>query len=128
MMEWKTDSPPSPARLRILAVEDEFLIGAALKDTFDAAGADITVVPSVSAALRAIAEETPSAALLDVQLGRQTVDDVAAALAARGVPFLFYSGHGLPDELREKYPDKEVLLKPVTPRIIVEAVFRAAGA
>lgn len=126
-MSWRTDSRPRPARPRILAVEDEFLIGAALKDTFRAAGADITVVPSVSAALRAIAEGSLSAALLDVQLGRQTVDDVAAALAARGIPFLFYSGHCLPDELRDKYPGRETLLKPVSPQVIVDAVFRAAG-
>ena len=107
-------------------MEDEFLIGAALKDTFRSAGADVTVVPNVSSALREIADGPLSAALLDVQLGRQSVADVADALAVRGIPFLFYSGHELPDELRARYPDKQVLLKPVAPHVIVEAVFRVA--
>jgi len=118
----KTVSDLPLAGQRILIAEDEFLISVALEDTLREAGAEILKAPTVHTALQEIAGEKLSGALLDVRLGRQTTDSVADTLVALGIPFLFYSGQGLPDEMRVKHPDAEVLLKPVTPRAVVEAV------
>jgi len=121
-MEPKTERDLPLEGLRILIAEDEFLISIALEDTLREAGADCLTAGNVRLALKDIAEEKLSAALLDVRLGRQTTEEVADSLAALGIPFMFYSGHGLPDEMRERHPGAEVLLKPVTPRAMIEAV------
>jgi len=118
----KTESELPLAGQRILIAEDEFLISIALEDTLREAGAEILTASNVRVALEEIAGEKLSGALLDVRLGRQTTDSVADSLVALGIPFLFYSGHGLPDEMRDKHPDAGVLLKPVTPRAVIEAV------
>lgn len=121
-MEAKTERDRPLEGLRILIAEDEFLISVALEDTLREAGAEIVTAPNVRVALEDIAVKTLSGALLDVRLGRQTTDCVADSLEALGIPFLFYSGHGLPDEMRDKHPCATVLLKPVTPRAVIDAV------
>jgi len=118
----KTESNLPLAGQRILIAEDEFLISVALQDTLREAGAEILTASNVRVALEEIAAKKLSGALLDVRLGRQTTACVADSLMALGIPFLFYSGQGLPDEMRDKHPDAEVLLKPVTPRAVIEAV------
>jgi len=126
-MDRKTGSDLPLKGLRILVVEDEFLIASAIEDTLQEAGADTVRAASVPCALKDIDYKAPSAALLDVRLGSQTTRDVADCLAARDIPFLFYSGDGLPDEMRDRHPDAELLLKPVTPLAIIEAVRKIAA-
>ena len=121
-MKAKTEHDRPLEGLRILIAEDEFLISVALEDTLREAGAEIVTAPNVRVALEDIAGQTLSGALLDVRLGRQTTDCVADSLEALGIPFLFYSGHGLPEGMRDKHPGAEVLLKPVTPRAVIDAV------
>jgi CheY-like chemotaxis protein len=126
-MERKTKHELPLEGLRILVAEDEFLIASAIEDTLREAGAETLRAASVSSALQTLEHQTPSVALLDVRLGRQTTGDLADNLAALHVPFIFYSGHGLPDEVREKHPHAAILLKPVTGGTIIEALRKAAG-
>jgi CheY-like chemotaxis protein len=84
-----------PARLRILIVEDEWLIAsteqAMLQELgFDAAGP----VSSVAKALEMVACQAFDAVLLDVNLaGNEKSFPVARTLLERGIPFLFVTGY-----------------------------------
>jgi ActR/RegA family two-component response regulator len=56
--------------------------------------ASVRVASSVAQAMKAIADEAPDFALLDINLGRETSFAVAEHLAAVGVRFVFTSGCG----------------------------------
>ena len=80
--------------LRVLVVEDEPLIGMALADELEAAGALVLgPASSVESALTTVEQDGPLAAVLDVELCGELVTPVADALRARGVPFVFTTGY-----------------------------------
>jgi CheY-like chemotaxis protein len=108
--------------MRILVADDEFLIATAIEDTLKEAGAETLRAATIPDALKGAADEALSLALLDVRLGRQTTAEVADRLADRAVPFLFYSGQDLPEEMRCKHPDAKLLVKPVSPLAFIEAI------
>src|ERR1700710_1124273 len=92
--------PRAAARLdgvRVLVVDDEILIALDIEATFLEAGAEAVILClTLSEALSAAAAENLSVATLDVRLGRETSEAVAALLYERGIPFIFYSGQSLP--------------------------------
>ena len=98
--------------MRILVVDDEFLILVSIEDALCDAGAEIVTASTLPDALKCATDEPLSAALLDVRLGRKTTEAVADVLAARSVPFAFYTGQALPEEIRGKHPHAAVLIKP----------------
>ena len=79
----------------ILVVEDEALIALDLQRMLDQSGA-MVIGPavSVSQALEAIHENHIDFALLDIKLGDETVDPVAAVLAQRAIPTIFVTAYG----------------------------------
>ncbi|WP_261404766.1 response regulator [Chenggangzhangella methanolivorans] len=82
--------------LRILLVEDEAMIAMLVEDMLLDGGAEV-VGPAggVKAALAVIAEtDAIDGALLDVNLGGEQSFEVADALAARNIPFVFVTGYG----------------------------------
>jgi len=81
--------------MRILVVEDEYLLADDLRDTLVEAGAEVLgPVPSVNDAQALIAAEAKiDAAVLDINLRGEMVFPVADALRARGVPFAFATGY-----------------------------------
>ena len=88
---------------RILVVEDEMIIAMLLEDMLADLGCEVIGVASrVAMALAMIENGTPfDAAVLDVNLNGEKSYPVAAALAARGVPFAFstgYDGRGMDRE------------------------------
>lgn len=90
--------------LRILVVEDEFLLACALEEDLRALGA-IVVGPCCNLAQAAAASrrEKIDLAVLDINLNGVMVYPLAEDLAARGIPFLFLTGYGaldLPAEFR----------------------------
>ena len=113
--------------LRLLVADDEFLIAASIEEAFHDAGADVVVAGTLKTALKIATEEPLSAALLDVHLGRQTTETVADVLANRAVPFLFYSGQALPENIRAKHPNVLVLTKPSRQDVFVEAMLQTMG-
>jgi DNA-binding response OmpR family regulator len=110
---------------RILIVEDEFLIAAVLEETFSEAGAETVSAATLAEALKVAEDASLSAAVLDVRLGRQTTEAVADVLAARSVPFVFYSGQDLPDRTRAKYSGAHVLVKPAREDVLVQVILKA---
>jgi len=107
---------PEPAieGLRLLIVEDEAMVAMLIEDALLELGCEVVgPAGSVRAALR-LAEATDGAldgALLDINLGGEKVYPVAAALARRGVPFVFVSGYGAAG-LDEPYAGTPVVRKP----------------
>ncbi|UWQ21143.1 response regulator [Jannaschia sp. W003] len=96
---------------RILVVEDEFLIALSLRSQFESLGAHVAVAASVAEGL-AQADDAHDAAVLDVRLPDGDVFPVAEALARRGVPLVFHSGHADGNELERSFPGAMALSKP----------------
>jgi DNA-binding NarL/FixJ family response regulator len=127
-MEQRTEQPQPLSGMRVLVADDEILIALDLGDILGDAGAEI-VGPcgTLAEALRAAEEPELSAAVLDVRLGRDTTETVAARLAERGVPFVFYRGQALPDTMRAMSPHARVLIKPTRQAVLLEAVVGMIG-
>jgi len=126
-MQRQTEHKQPLRGMRILVVDDEFLIVSLIEETLHDAGAEIVTAATLRTALKTASHEPLSAALLDIRLGRQTSEAVADVLAARRVPFVFYSGQMVPDRIREKHPHAQVLNKPSRQEAFVEAMLRVMG-
>jgi DNA-binding response OmpR family regulator len=111
------------AGARVLVLEDEFLLSLHLEMTLLDAGADtVAAARSVREGLAAVEKGGLDAAILDLRLGQESATPVARALAAKGVPFMFYTGQlGDDPDLRE-WPRRRVLSKPAQAETIVAAV------
>jgi CheY-like chemotaxis protein len=91
--------------VRVLVVEDSFMIISTLELVFDSFGwTMVGPATRVPKALAMLDTESFDAVLLDVNLGGEMSWDVAAALKARGIPFVLSTGYEvgglLPDFLR----------------------------
>lgn len=78
---------------RVLVLDDEPLILLDLEFALEDAGCKPLTALDLVEALAIVNSSTISAAILDVSLGRgQTCEQVARALAARGVPYVLHTG------------------------------------
>ncbi len=111
------------AAATILVVEDEFLVAMQIEAALNAAGwSVIGPVGTLAAAVRLAREASCQCAVLDVNLRGERVDEVAAVLFERGIPFLFASGYGrenLPPLFRETI---DFLAKPFSDQTLVQTV------
>lgn len=79
----------------VLLVEDNIIIALEAEDVLLSLGADSVVVASgVTEALRLLALETPSFALLDINLGAEMSWPIASRLRELGVRYAFATGYG----------------------------------
>jgi DNA-binding response OmpR family regulator len=107
----------------IFVVEDEFLVAMQIEAVLRGAGCGVigpagTLAKAVSIAQTA----TCDGAVLDVNLRGERVDDVAAILSGRGIPFVFASGYGR-ENLPSAYRDSAAFLaKPFSDQTLVQAV------
>jgi CheY-like chemotaxis protein len=97
---------------RVLLVEDEIIVSWLLQDMLADLGYEV-VGPAarVDQALAIIEAEDIDAVLLDLNLNGQMSYPVADALVARGVPFVFATGHAK-NRLLDDYQTFPVLQKP----------------
>lgn len=106
---------------RFLVVEDEPLVAVELATLLEDAGAEVAgPVGAIEQALEMIERTVLDGALLDGNLRGKPVDEIAAALARRAIPFLFVSGYdreGLPRAFRSV----RILSKPFTDQQLLEA-------
>lgn len=114
--------------LRVLVVENDEMSAALLQMQLVQAGALVVgLAAGVAEALCLLEEASPDVALLDYRLARnETSEAVAAALAARGVPFVLATGmqvEQLPDSMRAGV----LLVKPYLSADLVRALGLAAG-
>jgi two-component SAPR family response regulator len=114
------------AGLRILIVEDEFLLAMELEMLLQRHGCLVVgPVSSVARALALLAAEPPDAAVLDVNLRGERATPIAAALQAREVPFVLITGYS-GSQLSE--PELRVaprIDKPVSCRALCRAMTEA---
>ncbi|TPM29986.1 response regulator [Mesorhizobium sp. B2-3-4] len=112
------------AALRILIVEDEWLIAADHAEHLRRAGCEVVgPVPSVEAALDSIAREQPDSALLDVQLNDETSYVLADTLREKGIPFAFVTGYG-DSSLPPRFAKVAVLQKPTNQALLAAVVLK----
>lgn len=112
--------------LRILVVEDEFLVGALLEQDLQAAGC-VVVGPfaSLASATYASRHEVFDLAVLDVNLNGQLVYPLADELAERHIQFIFVSGYGL-HSMPEEYRTAPRVAKPYNLATLMEQINRVA--
>jgi len=113
---------------RILVVEDEALVAMLLETMLEDMGfVPVGPVDDIDTALEVLRNDNRlDGALLDVNVAGREVFPVAAALKAKGVPFVFSTGYGeggLPDDWR----GHPTIQKPFTEDAVREALFKALG-
>jgi CheY-like chemotaxis protein len=90
-----------PTGLRVLVVEDEFMIAMAVEAVVTDAGGIVVDMAATLEQAVALAETAEfDAALLDINLNGQNSFPVADILGKRGIPFAFVTGYG-----RKMVPD-----------------------
>jgi DNA-binding NtrC family response regulator len=109
----------------VLILEDEPIIALDLAATIEAAeGCVVGPAGTVAAALALLNDQEVLGAILDANLPDGQLTPVAILLIERGIPVIIHSGTGVPDELRERYPDVPVCPKPATSDRVIEALFK----
>jgi DNA-binding response OmpR family regulator len=99
--------------MRILVVEDEFLIASYLESLLGELGhTDILLAQSLEAGLELLDTAQPDFAVLDVNVGKHLVFPLAARLTERSIPFLFATAMP-PEKFPEEWRDCCILAKPV---------------
>ncbi len=117
-------NPKSFDGLRILIVEDDPFIAMDLQDRLSVLGADVIgPVPAVLAAMRAIGDALPDAAVLDVNLRGEMSTPIACALSEAEVPFVLVTGYSR-GQLDPKLRGATILPKPFCPDELARALER----
>lgn len=111
----------------VLVVEDDFLLANDVEQALKAVGARVVgPFSTLRPALAALEAAAPEAAVIDINLGGDTTLELARALQARGVPFVFVTGYddaAIPAE----FGAIKRLQKPVALKAVIRAVARALG-
>ena len=109
-----------PDHAAVFVAEDEPFIAFDLATTIeDAGGVVVGPAATVTEALALLEIHPVAAAILDVNLSDRDISPVAELLLARGVPVIFHTGVGLPDELTARFPNLIVHLKPLVPEQLI---------
>ncbi|OHV59527.1 histidine kinase [Mesorhizobium sp. LCM 4577] len=66
-------------------------------------------------------------AVVDLMLGEVSTLDFAARLRREGIPFVFASGYSDPDEVKDAFPDVQLVTKPYSGDDLIEALAMACG-
>ncbi|CAN5908785.1 response regulator [soil metagenome] len=101
--------------LRILVVEDEFLLAEDLRQALEGAGVVVLgpVASLAKAQARVLTESTIHGAVLDINVGGQRIFPLADVLMDRGVPFVFVSGYDI-GVVPPRFTGIPLLQKPVS--------------
>jgi DNA-binding NtrC family response regulator len=114
---------------RVLIVEDEMLVAMELEGLLADQGCGVVgPAPTVDRALALLDRERPDAAILDLNLDGQTAIPVAAALNARGIPFLLATGYGEAQSLGPELTHAPRVDKPVDHDRLVRTLARILAA
>ena len=106
----------------ILVMEDDFYLATDTARALKSAGADVIgPCSSEDAAFDAIEDDTPTGAVVDINLGPGPSFEMARALRKRGVPFIFVTGYD-EDVIPSEFDGVTRLQKPVDLKHIVRAL------
>src|SRR5262245_35782111 len=106
----------------ILVVEDEALLSLDIESVLTGAGCQVVgPFSSAAAATASVGLQPLDAALLDINLGAETVYPLADLLHAKGIPFIWTTGHN-PDVLPPRYRNRPVVGKPYGMECLLSAL------
>jgi PAS domain S-box-containing protein len=111
---------------RFLVVEDEPLVILDLMGALEAVGAEVSSAGTTERGLSMIKAGRFDGALLDANLLGRPVDELAAALTRRRVPFVFITGYGR-ESLPSGYDCVTLLTKPVREDVLIAAAAKLVG-
>jgi DNA-binding response OmpR family regulator len=112
--------------LRILVLEDEFLIAMDVEQICrDEGAADVVIARSITDAEAATSSSNFDAAILDLLLGSVSTLPFAATLRERGVPFVFASGYTDVKEIAASFPGVKIVGKPYSGDDLLSALAQA---
>jgi len=121
----------APSRLnglRVLVVEDEYLVALLLDEDIRAAGCTVAgPYTTVAAARTAALSEPPDLAILDVNLNGEMIYPLAEELADRGVPLVFLTGYDV-GHFPARFRQAPRLGKPHEPGALLREIGRALNA
>src|SRR5271154_1650881 len=110
--------PAEPAR--VLIVEDEPLVAENLRDDLVEAGFEVVgVAPRVESALKLIEGTGFDVAIIDANLAGISAAPAAAALSARGLPYMVLSGYAR-GQLQREFSDAVYVQKPYRIRKLID--------
>jgi DNA-binding response OmpR family regulator len=110
--------------LRILAVEDEFLLSVVLAENLRGAGYEVIgPFDTLAEAMKAARRERFDLAVLDINIRGTMVYPLADQILERGIPFLFLTGY-VGADLPERLADFPRLPKPYEARLLLREVQR----
>jgi len=124
--EAATSQPPDPmladVKCRVLVIEDEPLVSMEIETSLSTAGHRVIgPAQNFETGAELAANEEIDVALLDVNLSGAAVDDIAAVLARRNIPFGFVTGYGRA-ALPPRFKDHPCLGKPFSQLQLLELV------
>jgi CheY-like chemotaxis protein len=109
------------AGMRILVVEDEFLVAMASADLLTDSGCIVAgPVSSVKQGMQLIEQEAIDGAILDINLRGEMVFPLADALAERSIPFVYVTGYG--KLLRACNHGRPILQKPYSNQQLLKII------
>ena len=109
--------------LRILVVEDEYLIAAQLVDELELLGARVVgPSPSLERAMELVSSEPVDLAVLDINLQGKLCFPLADALSERGIPFVFQTGYDPNLDVPSRYAAAPRWHKPFTPQALAASL------
>jgi len=118
----RLDDKQSLAGKRVIIIEDEPLVAMDLESCLAAAGCEVVgSAGTVRDAKTLCAEAACDAALIDVNIAGQPVDELAATLTKRNIPFAFVTGYGR-EALPQGFRDALVVGKPFDETALIATV------
>ncbi len=114
--------------LRILVLEDEFLIAMDVEQICrDFGASDVIIARTLDEAETALASAAFDAAIFDLMLNQKPTLGLAARLKERAVPFIFASGYDGFGETANPFSDVKLVGKPYSDVELVAALAAACG-
>lgn len=109
--------------LRVLILEDEFLIAMDVEQLCRDSGAeDVAIMRNLDQVDESLRFDV---AIVDLMLAGVSTLDFARQIYDRGVPFVFASGYNDLEEIAERFPDVAVVSKPYAGDDLIGAVVAA---
>jgi DNA-binding response OmpR family regulator len=112
--------------MTVLVVEDDFIVAHDMQMMIEEQGARVLgPATSLAEALELVANEPPTMAVLDVNLGGELVFPLISELQTRKVPFVFATAYADEDRMfPEAARGAPRLAKPVLPNVLIAQLMR----
>ena len=115
------------AGMDVLLIEDETMVSFLIEEMLEQLGAGtVRHAAQLDAGMNLVAAKRPALAILDVNIGGETVFPLAERLEAAGVPFVFITGYGR-EGLSGRWSERTVLQKPLTAQEFEQGLRKALG-